>query len=120
MNKKYRLTKTKKEWCGITLYQIKYLKDFADIKKGDLGGWIEKEDNLSQEDNALVSGDARVYGDAQVSGNARVSGNAWVYKLKLIGGYFYHTKEKSEIIEKIEQDDYEILCKNPKLAEEEK
>ena len=99
---KYKLTKNKKTIGEITLYQIEALKDFSDIKKGDLGGWIEKESNLSQQgdcwvscrarvyDNAIVSDNAWVFGNAQVSGcawvsgnarvfgNARVSGNAWV------------------------------------------
>jgi len=60
---KYKLTKTK-EAFGITLYRIKALKDFGDVKKGDLGGWIEKEENLSQENFCWVSGDARVFGNA--------------------------------------------------------
>ena len=64
---------------------------------------IEKEDNLSQKDNCWVYGDAWVYGD-----------------LKLIGGYFYHTKEKSEEIERVEvSEDYELLCREPKLESEE-
>ena len=46
---KYKLTKNKKTIGEITLYQIEALKDFSDIKKGDLGGWIEKESNLSQQ-----------------------------------------------------------------------
>ena len=99
---KYKLTKNKKTIGDVTLYQIEALKDFSDIKKGDLGGWIEKESNLSHRGdcwvsgsamvcnnaqvssnamvsgNAIVSGDARVYGDAEISGNARVFGNARV------------------------------------------
>jgi len=40
--------------------------------------------------------------------------------LKLVGGRFYHTKEISEEIEKIKLDDnYEILCSEPKLKEKE-
>jgi hypothetical protein len=113
--KKYKLTKTTKKYGSITLYQIEALKDFGDVSKGDKGGFIEKEENLSQEDDAWVSGNARVSGDAEVYGNARVYG-----ELKLIVGYFYHTKEKSEEIEKIEVDeDYELLCSEPKLGEEE-
>ena len=142
--KKYKLlTKTKKEICGITLYQIQALKDFGNVKKGDKGGWIEKEKNLSQESNAWVYGNACVYDDAWVYGNARVYGNAWVYgdaevygnacvygnarvdgdarvygKLKLKGGYFYHYKKKTEEIEKIEIDkNYELLAKEPELGE---
>ena len=80
MNKKYKLTKnTKKLFDGTILYQIQALKDFSNVKKGDLGGWIEKEDNLSQGGNAWVYGDARVYGNARVYGDARVYGNARVY-----------------------------------------
>ena len=67
------------EVCGKKLYRIQALKDFARVKVGDIGGYIETESNLSQSDNAWVSGNARVYGDARVSGNARVYGNAWVY-----------------------------------------
>ena len=74
--KKYKLTKTKKEVFGTTLYQIEALKDFGDVKKGDKGGWIEKEENLSQEGNSWVFGDACVFDNAQVSENACVSGNA--------------------------------------------
>ena len=80
---KYKLTTTI-EVNNVTLYQIQALKDFGDIKAGDVGGWIETESNLSHDDNAWVYGNARVsgnawvYGDASVSGNAHVSGNAWV------------------------------------------
>nr|DAL89482.1 MAG TPA: Putative transferase, nesg, ydcK, Structural Genomics.38A [Caudoviricetes sp.] len=63
---------------GKKLFRIKALVEFGDVKAGELGGYVEKEGNVSQADNAWVYGDARVYGDACVSGNARVSGNAWV------------------------------------------
>lgn len=52
--KKYELTEEKKVFLGTTLYRIRALKDFelldgAIIHAGDLGGWIEKEDNLNAE-----------------------------------------------------------------------
>ena len=72
---KYKLTENKKEIFGTTLYQIKALKDFSNVSKGDLGGWIEKESNLSQLNNAWVCGNAWVCDDACVYGNALVSGN---------------------------------------------
>ena len=56
--KKYTLTKEEICFHGRTLYRIKTLKDFGDVKKGDLGGWVEKEENLSQEDNCWVYDDA--------------------------------------------------------------
>ena len=63
---------------GNKLFRIKALVDFGTIKAGELGGFVEKEENLSSDDNAWVYGDARVYGNAWVYGNARVYGNAWV------------------------------------------
>ena len=76
--KKFELTTDSIKRNRVTLYRIKALIDFGDVKAGDLGGYVEKEENLSQYGNAWVSGDARVSGDACVSGNARVYGNAWV------------------------------------------
>ena len=60
---------------GIKLFQIKCTKSFKYANEGDLGGYVEKEDNLSQSGDAWVSGNARVSGDAQVYGNARVENN---------------------------------------------
>ena len=83
--KKFELTTDSIKRNGVTLYRIKSLIDFEDVKAGDLGGYVEKEENLSQSGNAWVygnaevSGNARVSGNAWVSGNARLSGNAWVY-----------------------------------------
>ena len=77
--KKYELTNETKNYYGRTLYRIKALRDFSDVKAGDLGGFVESEDNLSHKGNAWVFGDAWVCGDAWVYDNARVSGNARVY-----------------------------------------
>ena len=48
------------------------MRDFGDIKKGDLGGWIEKENNLSQNDNSWIYGSAVISGSAMISGSARI------------------------------------------------
>jgi len=72
------------EFDGRKLYRIRALKDFHNVKKGETGGYIESERNLSHEGeawvygNACVSGDARISDDAWVYGNARVSGNVRV------------------------------------------
>ena len=80
MSKKYEFTgETRELPSGLILQQIRRLSD------GVVGGWIEKEGNLSHEgdcwvgDNAQVFGYARVSGNAQVFGNAQVHGNAMVY-----------------------------------------
>ena len=81
--KKFEFTGETKVVFGKTLYRIRALvkieTEYLNVNPGDLGGWIEKEENLSHNGNAWVYGDARVYGDAWVYGNARVYGNAWVY-----------------------------------------
>lgn len=61
------------------LYRIEALKSFKDVKIGDLGGYIESEDNLSHMGDAWVYGDAKVYEDATVSGDARAYGNAKIF-----------------------------------------
>ena len=82
---KFELTSETKEFFGATLFRIRALTSFGSVQTGDLGGWVEKAENLSQDGNAWVfgdaqvSGDARVYGNAQVSGDAQVYGNAWVF-----------------------------------------
>jgi hypothetical protein len=109
---KYKLTDEKIEHNGKMLYRIQALKDFGNVKAGDLGGYIELERNLSHDgncwvfddarisdnawvsdealvfDNALVFGNAWVFGDVWVSGEARVSGNTRVYgNTKIKDGY---------------------------------
>ena len=91
MEKKYILTDEIKEFNGKILHRIQAVRDFGKIRTGDLGGWIEKEGNLSHEGDCWVCNDAQVYDnarvganalvgdDAHVFGNAQICGNAWVY-----------------------------------------
>lgn len=70
MNKKYELTSETRNG----LFRIRALRDIPKhgIKKGDLGGWVASEKNLSQEgecwvgNNTSVRGNARVFQDALV------------------------------------------------------
>ena len=96
MEKKYKLTEETINVGDTALYRIEALRDFGDVKKGDKGGFIEKEGNLSQSDNCWVYGNAKVcdkamvynkakvyeyaavFDDAMVCGNAKVYGNARV------------------------------------------
>lgn len=71
--KKFELTTETKIVSGTKYFRIKALISFGNVKAGDLGGWVEKEENLAQ-----VSGNAWVYGDAWVSGNAWVM---WISKI---------------------------------------
>ena len=98
---------------GKTLFRIKAKVTFGNVEEGELGGYIEKESNLSHYGDAWVYGDARVFGEARVYGDAwvfgnaevfgeaRVYGDAWVKSLKdyivfknnwSSGRYFTYTK----------------------------
>ena len=106
--KKYRLTNktitVTRNGKEVTLHRIEALRDFGDIKAGDLGGYVESEANLSHDgdcwvgdkariyDNAKIFGNALVYDNAEVYGNAKVYGetevfgNAWVYGSAVVYG----------------------------------
>lgn len=79
MEKKYELTDNVINHNGRTLYRIRALRGFSDVKAGNLGGYIQTEDNLSHEGDAWVYGYAKVYDDACVFGNASISDIAEVY-----------------------------------------
>jgi carbonic anhydrase/acetyltransferase-like protein (isoleucine patch superfamily) len=87
MSKKYKLTQDTISHSGKILHKIKALKDFGYIKKGDFGGYIEKESNLSHEGDCWVYDNALVYSNAHVYGNALVSGYAFVSGYALVSGY---------------------------------
>ena len=82
-------------FLGVQLFRIKALISFSGIEKGEVGGYVESEKNLSQSGTAWVSGTARVFGTARVSGNAWVSGNADYIVFKNTwssGRYFTYTR----------------------------
>lgn len=72
-------------FLGIKLFRIKALVKFGDVKKGELGGFVEKEENLEH------YGNARVHEYAMVSGNAIVSGNQMYATVKGFGSNYRDT-----------------------------
>jgi len=77
--KKYEFTDETLEHNGHILHRIKALRDFGNVKAGELGGWLENENNLSQDDDCWVYDDAMVFGEAGVFGHAKVYDDAVVY-----------------------------------------
>ena len=74
------------ELANCKLFRVRALINFADVKVGDLGGYIQREENLSHHGNAWVADNAKVWGEAEVSENAKVWGEAEVtYKAKVFG-----------------------------------
>lgn len=70
MGPKYEFTGETMNFNGHLLHRIRRLSD------DKLGGWIEKEENLSQEGSCWVGNNAKVYENAKVYGNAKVYSNA--------------------------------------------
>lgn len=87
MGKKYKLTDETINFDGRTLYRIEAVRDFYDVKKGDKGGWVESERNLSQDGNCWVYDNAKVFGNAEVSEDAIVRDNAGVRGFAKVYGY---------------------------------
>lgn len=85
--KKYELTNETKKVGDVTLHRIRALKDFGNVVKGELGGWLESEANLSHNGNCWVDRNAMVYGNALIRKNALVTGNAVVEGNAIVSNY---------------------------------
>lgn len=75
MDKKYELIPSDIE----ELFRIKALKDFGNVKKGDIGGYIQTENNLSQLGDCWIYDNAKIYNNAVIRDNARVCDNARIW-----------------------------------------
>lgn len=80
MNKKYAFTgKCKEILDGVFVHQICALRNVNEnVRSGDLGGWIEKESNLSHDGLCWVNKEAVVYGDAHIYENAQILQGAFI------------------------------------------
>jgi len=72
INPKFKLIKAGK------FYRIQALKKLPGIKIGDLGGFVETEQNLSHDGNCWINHDAKVIGKARVFGNAMIESQATI------------------------------------------
>ena len=77
---KYKLIKSDIEG----LYRIKALYSFSDVRKGDIGGYVKSEYNLSHNGNCWIYNDAQVIERATIEDNVRVCNNAVVKGFSLI------------------------------------
>lgn len=101
---KYELIepKTVDEFYGyenVTLYRIRALRSFGEVKAGDVGGWVcnfkengSEWDALDQHGNCWIWDNAVVI-DARVEGDAQVWGNAVVFASSVV-------KDKASVFEK--------------------
>lgn len=80
-NKKYKILKDDfKIIDSVKVYRIQALKSFADVQKGDLGGFVESEANLSQQntcwiyDSSIVKDEVKVIDKVKVFSNSVLQG----------------------------------------------
>jgi hypothetical protein len=78
MSKKYEFTGETRVCGGTVVSRIRSLIKFDHFEIGELGGWIESENNLSHTGNCWVGDEAVVMGRACVSESGLVTGNAEV------------------------------------------
>ena len=106
------------------LHRILALRDIRqDVKAGDLGGYVESEDNLSYEegddawvyDDATVSGTAFVCEDSQVRNKAEVRDHAYVARRSLVCGHAT-VSDRAELYGALLRD-YASACGNAVLMQ---
>lgn len=90
IEKKFRLLEYDCEYLSNNriLYRIEAIRDFDDVKKGDLGGYVQYERNLSHEgncwiyqnakavDSSVVFENGKMYDESGIAENARLYGSA--------------------------------------------
>ena len=100
-NRKYEILMDEEntiEWNDHVLHRIRALRDFGDVKKGDLGGYVENDYNLSHEGNCWIYNNgkamdnSRLYDDSAMYNNSEMHDNSAMYgdselnnKVKLYG-----------------------------------
>ena len=87
LNEKFEVLKDEYiEHNGRILYRIRALRDVGDrIKKGDLGGFVQSELNLSRYDDCWVFPGAKIYDKAFLAHSATLSGLAEVFENAKVG-----------------------------------
>ena len=57
---------------GAVLYRIKAIKDFSDIKSGQLGGYVGSYDNLNLYDDSWIDENSSVSGAVYITDNSYI------------------------------------------------
>ena len=124
--KKYELIK-ETETCfrRRIMYRRRALKDFSDIKAGDVGGWVCSEDNLSQNGDCWIYDEAKCLDDARVYDNAKMFDNAEMFDDAEIcdNARMYHYArmcDNTRMYDNSEMFDDSKMCDNAKMRNDSK
>lgn len=91
MNDKYELIKENpllvetESNISITCYRIRALKDFGNVKIGDIGGLVQGYENLSQKGNSWIDMSSKVLGKSIVTDNAIIK-DSYLYNHVIVEG----------------------------------
>lgn len=69
---KYELTDETTLYDGVHLHRIRALRDFGDVKAGDLGGFVDNGHNLSHDGNCWIYDEAKAMDGSLVTGDAKI------------------------------------------------
>ena len=87
INSKYEILEDDTVWLGtLKAHRIRALRDFGDVKEGDLGGYVESYMNLSHFGTAWIYPFASAWNQARVMGNAKVKGTSRLSDFAHVGG----------------------------------
>lgn len=84
---KYVLTDNTKMINGHKLYQICAIENKGIVKAGELGGFIEYPENLSQDGLCWITRKAKVFGCSHISDDARIV-NSTIIDTDIFGGSY--------------------------------
>lgn len=121
MEKKYKLTDETIEFNGVKLHRIEALRDFCDVKKGDRGGFVQSEKNLSCYENCWIYDDSKAFGNSFVRQNAVLSYNSIICDGAIASGdsRIYRNSivcEKALISDNACISDNSVVCGNSYIA----
>lgn len=126
MNKKFGFTGETRSYCDCVLRQIVALRDVGNVRAGDIGGWVEKEKNLSHDgmcwigpnaivcDNAKIFHDAQVFDKAVVRGSAQIFDNAQIYGNAIVYDQA-HVLYKAQVYDKAQVYGHSVIMHNTKV-----
>ena len=111
MEKKYKIREDLSlYYYGRTIYRIEALKDFSDVKIGDIGGYVECEDNLNQSGNCWIYDNAKAMDESKVLGEAVVKNEAILMNKASV-------LEQCQILDYSEIKGFAIVLGNAKIEE---
>lgn len=106
----------------VKLYRIEALRDFdttvSVVHKGDLGGYVQAQKNLSQFGSSWIGSDVKVWGNAFVRDNALVVGSVNIFdSAGVCGSSYLNSRFFSELLDSAEiSGRSEITVRNLRLS----